>query len=191
MKQNDKIEELDGHVKILQNAVNLLKRGQEENEQYGRRLCLRIEGIKPEKDKNADSCLNKVKNVLDSLGIDIPENVIDRAHRVGKAYKNQNNVFCHRMIVHFTTWRHRTMVYRARDKSINAKYKFRLDLTKSRYDILKVARSMLITKDGKVTQLGDESPIKYVFVDINCRIVALSNIYFDSLAKFNEIVGIN
>ena len=87
------------------------------------------------------------------------------------------------------------MVYRARDKSKNAKYKFRLDLTKSRYDILKVARSMLITKDGKFTQLGDECPVKYVFVDNNCRIVAKlkndSNVYFDSLAKFKEIVGLN
>ena len=136
-----------------------------------------------------------MKNVLDSLGIDIPENVIDRAHRVGKAYKNHKNVSCHPMIVRFTTWRHHTMVYRARDKSKNAKYKFRLDLTKFRYDILKVARSMLITKDGKVTQLGDECPVKYVFVDINCRIVAKlkdeSYVYFDSVAKFNEIVGIN
>ena len=150
MKKNDKIEELDGHVRILQNAVNLLKGGQEENEQYGRRLCLRIEGIKPEKIENVDSCLNKVKNVLDSLGIDIPENVIDRAHRVGKSYKNHKNVFCHPMIVRFTTWRHRTMVYRARDKSKNAKYKLRLDFKKSRHNILKVARSMLITKMAKL-----------------------------------------
>ena len=53
-KQNDKIDALDGHVKILQNAVNLLKRGQEDQEQYGRRLCLRIEGIKPFKNEDAD-----------------------------------------------------------------------------------------------------------------------------------------
>ena len=135
-KQNDKIDALDGHVKILQNAVNLLKRGQEEQEQYGRRLCLCIEGIKPLKNEDADSCLEKVKEVIESVGIDIPDGIIDREHRIGKPYKNHKNEECHLMIVRFTTWRHRTKLYHARDKSRNAKYKIRLDLTQTRYGSL-------------------------------------------------------
>ena len=47
LKQNEKIERLESHVAILQNSVSLLQHSQEEQEQYSKRLCLRIDGIKP------------------------------------------------------------------------------------------------------------------------------------------------
>ena len=68
---------------------------------------------------------NKVEEVFGILDVDIPDNVIDRAHRVGKPYINRKNETCHAMMVRFTTWRHRTKVYRARDKCKSA------NLTKS------------------------------------------------------------
>ena len=83
LKQNEKIERLESHVAILQNSVSLLQHSQEEQEQYSKRLCLRIDGIKPIENENSDECLNKVKDVFSMLDVDIPENVIDRAHRVG------------------------------------------------------------------------------------------------------------
>ena len=192
LKQNEKIERLESHVAILQNSVSLLQHSQEEQEQYSKRLCLRIDGIKPTENENSDECLNKVKDVFSILDVDIPENVIDRAHRVGKPYTNHKNQKCHAMIVRFTTWRHRTKVYPAHDKSNNANVKIRLDLTKSRYSILKEALNKLIDGNGKMTAIGANGPVNFVFADINCRLVAKmkdnSYEYFDLTKTFNKII---
>ena len=134
LSQNERIEQLEGHVSILQNTVKILKREQESSEQYSRRLCLRFDGIPPEKDENADDSLEKVKTVFNDIGVVIPDSVLDRAHRVGRPYINKDNEKVHPMIVRFTTWRHRTLVYNARKKSNIRIY---LDLTKQRHDLLK------------------------------------------------------
>ena len=112
--------------------------------------------------------------------MDVPENVIDRAHRIGKpTVKNGKQV--HTMIVRFTTWRHRTSVYKARKSS--SKYKVRLDLTKKRlHTVIKVSKVL------EAKNLG------YAFADVNCRLCAkVGDVfhYFDThddvhtfLAKF-------
>ena len=65
--------------------MDLLKRDQDENEQYSHRLCLHIEGIGPAKDEKAEECFEKVKGLFSSLNVDVPDLAIDRAHRIGKA----------------------------------------------------------------------------------------------------------
>ena len=83
----NKVEQLDSTVSLLQNHVNVLKWANEENEQYGRRLCLRIDGIPPEKNETSEECLLKCKKLFNEMEIDIPDNVLDRAHRIGKTKK--------------------------------------------------------------------------------------------------------
>ena len=49
-----------------------------------------------------EDCLEKVQKVFSELNVEIPENVIDRAHRIGKEVKiNGHNV--RQMIVRITT----------------------------------------------------------------------------------------
>ena len=193
LEQNVRIEKLESHISILQNTVDLLKRDQDESEQYSRRLCLRIEGIEPAKDEKAEECFEKVKKLFSSLNVDVPDLAIDRAHRIGEAFINNKKESVHPMIVKFTTWRHRSMVYRARDKSKSAKQKIRLDLTKSRYNILKEARKLILTREGKPTELGVNGPVNFLFVDINCRLVAKmkdqSYLYYETVEQFRKIVG--
>ena len=73
------------------------------NEQYSRRTCLRITNIPCEEKKTSEEVLKKVKKLIkEEVGVDIPEEIIDRAHRVGpKKSKNQA------IIVKFSTFRHR------------------------------------------------------------------------------------
>ena len=79
-----------------------------------------------EKD-TSDECLDKVQGVFEELGLSIPTNVINRVHHVGKEIVVKGKrVWL--MIVHLTTFRHRTMIFRARKNS--TKYKIKLDLTK-------------------------------------------------------------
>ena len=92
------------------------------------------------------------------MDVQIPDAVIDRAHRTGPKKIKKGKVK-QQVIVRFTTWRHRTVVYRARSKASNVK--FRLDLTKKRLELLNLANLML-------------KPHKdcYAFANVNCRIRA-------------------
>ena len=68
-------------------------------------------------------------------GVDIPNEVVDRAHRIGPSYTDQNqNVECNSVIVRFTTFQHRAMVYRAK-KKMKPGVRVKLDLTKSMYTL--------------------------------------------------------
>ena len=103
----------------------------EENEQYGRRLCLRIDGIPTEKKESSENVLHKVTEMWTEAGVDIPNEVAERAHRTGPSYTDKNsNVSCKSVVVCFTTFWYRTMVYRAK-KKMKPGVRVKLDLTKS------------------------------------------------------------
>ena len=103
-------------------------------------------------------------------GVDICNEVVDRAHITGPSYTDKNlNVECKSVIVCFTTFWHRAMVYRVKKKRkqgmvyrVKKKRKqgvrVKLDLTKSRYTLLIDAKKI-------VKQNPD---IKFFYADINC-----------------------
>ena len=154
--QNTKISQLEDNIAVLERHVIQLQRKSEENEQYQRRLCLRINGIEvPQAAESADECLEKVRDVFKELKVSVPDNVIDRAHRVGPT-RRVNGKPTRQMIVRLTTWRHRTAIYRARKTS--DKYKIKLDLTKTRVKLLEEANQILKGKGNC-----------FAFCDINCR----------------------
>ena len=72
-----KREELESTVSVLQdvryyqNQANESKYKNEELEQYGRRLCVRVDKVLP---------------LIHKVECDIPQVVIDRADRIGKSY---------------------------------------------------------------------------------------------------------
>ena len=100
---------LQKHVHYYKNQLNEMKRENEELEQYGRRLCVRIEGIPPVENETSDEVLDKVISLMGEAECDILEVVIDRAHRMGKGYVEKNSKkLCKSIIVRFSTFRHRT-----------------------------------------------------------------------------------
>ena len=87
------------------------------------------------------------------------DDVIDRAHRVGKKYTNNTTgAVTHPIIVRFTSWRARTAVYRKREK--RGHVRFYTDLTKRRLNLKKLA-------DVKVK---NNEKVKFAFADINNNI---------------------
>ena len=107
------VEMLQQHVREYQKRVNRLENDSEEQEQYGRRLCLRIEGVPSAEKETSEEVLEKVKCLVSESGCDITDVVIDRAHRIGKGYTDKKSYLsCNSIIVRFTTFRHRTMLYR-------------------------------------------------------------------------------
>ena len=74
-------------------------------EQYGRRCCLRIEGVPSAENESSDDALGKVKSLITESGCEIPDVVIDRAHRIGRGYKDKTrNVPCKSIIGRFSTF---------------------------------------------------------------------------------------
>ena len=79
-----KVSLLQKHEKNFQKQVSVLKRKNEELQQYGRRLCLRKEGVPSVENKSSDDDLDKVKSLITESECEIPNVVIDRAQRIGK-----------------------------------------------------------------------------------------------------------
>ena len=82
----------------------------------------------------------KVINIIKESEVEIPESVLDRAHRIGPTYTdNDTGKKMQSIIVRFMTFRHRTLFY-ANRKKIKSGARIRLDLTKNCYKLLVSAR---------------------------------------------------
>jgi len=175
LAQAQDISNMKDQIAVLSNSVNILKSRCDDQEQYSRRQCLRLKGIKKDRSETPDSCVKKVVEVCENLNLDITARDIDRAHRVGKDKKV--------MIVKFFAFNKRTALYKNRKKE--GPIKIHLDLTKHRLDLLDKAKS-LITNSCNVD---------FVFGDINCNTVAKLKdnrfMFFDSIEKFKTILDVS
>ena len=171
----EKIEKLElkhdiykAHFSGIEQRLDEAEQRLEDAEQYSRRACLRIYGIPlPNSFESADDCLSKVEDVFKEIGVEVPDGVVDRVHRIGK--KEGNN---QAMIIKFTSWKHRTAVYKARKKSKDKR--IQLDLTSQRARLLKSAKE----------KAKDYAGVDFALVDINCRVGIKTKggnfIYFDN-----------
>ena len=122
-------------------------------------------GVPTKTNESSDDVLDSVKSLFKEAKVDIPESVIDRAHRIGSRYLDASSNNCYKsIIVYFTTFRHRTMFYRAKNK-LKRGVRIKLDLTKSRYDLLKRAND----------HVKEVPSIKFCYADVNCRLKVKSN----------------
>ena len=102
---------LQEHVKNYQGQVNELKANQDELEQYGRQLCIRIDGVPVAENETSNDVLQNVKSIIEESSSEIPDVAIDRAHRIGKTYTDKTSgVKWKSIIVWFMTFRHRTVL---------------------------------------------------------------------------------
>ena len=136
--QKERIDQLEESLIECENSLEVSKtmpsrlvKKCDDLEQYGRRFCLRILDVDGDCSETSDDAFDKCIELFNRLALDIPEACINREHRIGK--KTPGRV--RPIIIRFTTWRHRTMVYRRRKDCVNCR--ITLDLTKTRMDILK------------------------------------------------------
>ena len=138
----------------------VLQSENEELEQYGGRLCIRVETLPTTDNETSEEILKKVKSLINEAECDISDVAIDRAYRIRNGYKDRkSNSFCKSMIVRFATFQHQTMFYRNRSKSKN-NAKVKLDLTRK--------KNMTFTR--ALESVKKVSIMDYVTVDINCRL---------------------
>ena len=148
--------ECENSLEVSKRVPSHLVKKCEDLEQYGRRLCLRILHVDGDDSETSNDVFDKCKELFNNLALDIPEACIDSVHRVGKKTPGKVRPIINR----FTTWRHRTMVYRKWKDCVNCR--ITLDLRKTRMDIPKEAIALARGSDH----------IGYTFVDINCSLCA-------------------
>ena len=61
----------------------------EELEQCSRRRCLRINGVPTVKNQSSDDLLEFTKSLFKGAKVTVPDNVLDRAHRIGPSYTDR------------------------------------------------------------------------------------------------------
>ena len=158
-----KINELETRIKSLEQSNSLLERKIDDNESYLRRQNLRIIGIPQPADgsnESGDECMEKVKEEISKLGVPLNlDFALDRAHRIGKQKRDENGISIDRpMIVRFTSWHARTVVYRNRIK--RGEVRFYTDLTKRRF----------LLKKHAIEHVKGNDKVKFVFADVNNNI---------------------
>ena len=128
----------------------------EELQQYGRRLSLRVDGILA---ASNESCDDVMKSLFKEAKVSVLGNVLDRAYRIGVIYTDRVSYKkCENIVVRFTTFCHRTLIYRMRNNLKSAKVK--LYLTKSSLDLLRNANN----------HVKEVPTINFCYVDVNFRI---------------------
>ena len=97
-----------------------------ELEQYGRHLCLHINSVPTVQNESSDDILEFAKSLFQEAKVAVPDNVSDRNHRTGPSYTDRiTSKKCKSITVRLTTFRHRTLFYRARKNlKIGFKVKF-------------------------------------------------------------------
>ena len=77
----------------------------EELEQYGRRLCLRVDGVPTVKHESSDDVLEFTKSLFKEANVAVPDTVLDRAHRIEPSYTDRiTSKKCKSIIVRFTNF---------------------------------------------------------------------------------------
>ena len=119
---NDKLTKQNSTISLLQNNVEVLNEQFsklwndintkcDELEKYSRRQCLRLEGIVKTRKEKAEDDINLFKDCFAEADVDIPDTVLDRAHRIGPVYKDESNQNIQEIIVKFNNFLLNDMIF--------------------------------------------------------------------------------
>ena len=126
--------------KALTSKVASLEKQIEQGEQYGRRNCLRISGLKEEANEDTDAL---VMSIASTIGSEIQISDIDRSHRVGSPRHQRDRP--RDVIVKFATYRPRQKFFKRRTALKDTGYRgvfVNEDLTRQRSSLLYEARKL-------------------------------------------------
>ena len=89
---------LEGKVKTLEDTIEKVAAKANDNEQFSRRQNVRVTGFVEE---NEENCAEKFVNLCrEKIGLDVNDDIVDRAHRVGKKEEGTNRAIIVRLKTH-------------------------------------------------------------------------------------------
>ena len=134
-KMSDTIIGLEQNCQYLLNSMHEHDRLIDASEQYSRRNCVLLHGVKEEKNEKTDDIF--INTISKQLGVKVEKSDIDRSHRIGAPRTNGQ----HRaIIVKFARYNVRATVFRAKRKFKNSGMLLTDSLTRRRIQILNEAR---------------------------------------------------
>ena len=171
---------LSGELSEMQNHItNVVEVHIDDQEQYSRKPCLRVEGIEQVPGETNDILATNVVGELNKYGANISVKDINRLHRIGRPRKNVNgDRLPPQTIIRFQSWGARSRAYATKFTGTAAERKLRpsfvlVDLTKRRLHLLKKARLAL-----------KNHPVAHAYADGECRLI-ISNRNSGTKASFN------
>ena len=82
--QKQKIVDLEEKIDLKEKTIDNLSIKCDGNEQYSRRYCLRMHGLKYGENESQNDLASKISNCFSEIGLPYEEVEIDRVHRIGK-----------------------------------------------------------------------------------------------------------
>ena len=141
---------LEGKVKTLEGTIEKVAAKANDNEQFSRRQNVRVTGFVEEDDEN---CAEKFVNLCrEKIGLDVNDDLVDRAHRVGKKEEGTNRA----IIVRLKTHKDKLAILRNRKNLRGSGFYINEDLTKINQKLSYIARVTCTnvdtswTVDGKI-----------------------------------------
>ena len=172
--QDNKIEELESRLLIQKNVIDKLLLQSDDNEQYSRRSCLRINGMEFEDNEKSTDVMAKLEECYNHVELAFDANDIERVHRIGNVFTDKDTgKKTKQIIVKFKSWGSRAKFYRARPQMYKdgvlkpgpKLFNVQVDLTKQRHQLLSDAK-------GKIKHYKE---IKFAFANINCSLGIMLN----------------
>ena len=172
------VDIIQSKISVQDNAINILadekdrlnreilnlQHETDDMQQYSRRTCLLIHGIKENKDENCENVVNDILENKQEAGL-VPNDVA-RTHRLGKLKEGNRP---RPIIVRFLSYRQRAKVFSLKKKLKGTRTMISENLTSKRYKLLQRCydefdKRNVWTFDGRVNvKLGDGS--KKVFTN--------------------------
>ena len=167
------LEALEGSIVVnkkvsctLKSEVDKLRDELDDQQQYSRRTCLLLHGVKEEQREDVET---KVKEVLDSkLEIKLDEKDIARTHRLGK---KKDDGKPRPIIIRFLSYRQRKKVFDKKRKLKGSKIVLTENLTKKLYALLQSCKTKfgfdkVWSYDGRI-YIVDDNEDKQVFTSMD------------------------
>ena len=129
----ERVIQLESEKKKLSNKVSGVLEDLDDIQQYSRRNCLLVHGLKEDKDESTNDLVLKLFN--EKLGVAVDISMIDRSHRLGPV-RGENNPKPRPVIVKFCSYRIRRAVFTTKRKLKGSGVSVTESFTKQRMKLL-------------------------------------------------------
>lgn len=169
---HEELNSLKEHCNNLERSFDSLSQEIDNLEQYSRRNCLLVHGVKEQHEmdntpgESREDTDELVRKALEKLHVDISPEDLDRSHRIGKKTTNKNRP----IIVKFTRYKKRNEVFRAKRNLKKTGITITESLTALRLQLLKEAQTkedvtLAWTSDGRIICLLKDMKTKFLVKD--------------------------
>ena len=171
-----KVIQLESRMAINEHVTYMTTRKLDDQEQFSRKINLRLRGIEVEENDSPKNLMQKIQDITKSLAVNVENSEYDRCHRVGRKHRIKGKIY-QDILLKLCTWKSRDILYQNRKRF---PFKMSADLTTRRANILQYADNQV--RENELLYRN----ISFVFADQNCnlKICSKSKAFFTFNSKY-------